>query len=543
MTSTTARAGLAIRTTTGAAVAAALILAGAGHLPSTAAAQTVRWASAGDALTLDPHAQNEQATLAMARQIHDMLINRDVDAEKVPALATSWRLVDDTTWEFALRRGVVFHNGNAFAADDVVFSVERAMAETSDLKSYLSSVTGVEAVDEHTVRITTDGPNPILPDWLTGIAIMDRDWAVEHGVETPQDFAAGQETHAVRNANGTGPFRVVSREGDVRTVLERNPDFWGTGEEAPAIERIEYRPVASAPTRVAALLSGEIDFLLDPPTQDLTRLEQAPGIRLAQVNQVRTIFFGLDVGADDLEGDDVDGANPFADPRVREAMYRAVDVEAIRGVVMRGLSVPAGIVTSPGVNGYSEALDARLPFDPDRARALLAEAGYPDGFRTTLHCPNDRYLNDEAICTAAVGMLGQVGIEVDLVSQTKSIHFADLHQREPAFYLLGWGVPTYDSEYVFNYLYHTTEGSRGAWNFTGYSNPELDRLVRTMQTEVDLDVRDALIGEAWEIAKRDMIYIPLHHQVVTWAMRDGLDVPIRVNNEPLFKYATVAPDY
>ncbi|MEQ8964212.1 MAG: ABC transporter substrate-binding protein [Azospirillaceae bacterium] len=522
------------------AAAAAVLALGALAGAPGAEAQTVRWASAGDALTLDPHAQNEAPTLAMQRQMYDALVNRDVSVAKVPGLAVSWEPVDETTWAFELRRGVTFHNGNAFAADDVVFSIERAMSETSDVKSYLSSVVSVEAVDDHTVHVTTDGPNPILPEWLTGILILDRDWAIEHGVETPQDFAAGEETHAVRNANGTGPFRLVSREPDVRTVLERNPDYWG---EAPSVERLDYTPISSAPTRLAALLSGELDFLTDPPIQDLGRLEQAGDIGLSQVNQVRTIFFGTDIAADDLEGDDVEGANPFADRRVREAIYRAIDIEAIREVVMRGLSVPAGMVTSPGVNGYAEELDERLPFDPDGARALLAEAGYPDGFATTLHCPNDRYVNDEAICTAVVGMLGQVGIDVTLVAQPKSIHFAEMQQNELEFYMLGWGVPTYDSEYVFNYLYHTTDGSRGSWNFTGYSNPELDSLVQSIQTEVDIAARDAMIREAWEIVNADLLYVPLHHQVITWAMREGLEVPIRVNDEPLFVHATVAPDF
>jgi peptide/nickel transport system substrate-binding protein len=308
---------------------------------------------------------------------------------------------------------------------------------------------------------------------------------------------------------------------------------------AHELDEIVYTPVASAPTRVAALLSGEIDFLLDPPVQDLERLAAAEGLAMQQVNQVRTIFLGMNVGADDLENDNVDGANPFADPLVRAAVYRAIDIEAIQNVVMRGLSVPAGMVTSPGVNGYSAELDERLEYDPALAEQLLEEAGYGDGFEVSLHCPNDRYVNDEAICTAVVGMLGQVGVTVNLISQPKSIHFAELQQGVQDFYMLGWGVPTYDSEYVFNYLFHTTDGTRGSWNFTGYSNPEMDELVQAMQTEVDLAARDELIAEAWEIANESMIYTPLHHQVITWAMNDGYDVPIRVNDEPLFKYATV----
>ncbi|NBB83212.1 MAG: ABC transporter substrate-binding protein [Alphaproteobacteria bacterium] len=503
------------------------------------AQNVIRWASAGDALTLDPHAQNEGPTTAMLRQMYDTLIERDIEAAKAPSLATSWTAADDTSWVFELREGVTFHNGNPFMANDVVFSINRAMSETSDFKSYLSSVTGVEAIDDYTVRITTDGPNPILPEWLTSIFIMDEEWSVENGVEQPQNYAEGEETYAVRNVNGTGAYELVSREPDIRTVMAKNDGYWGADMFAHELDEIVYTPVASAPTRVAALLSGEIDFLLDPPVQDLERLAAAEGLAMQQVNQVRTIFLGMNVGADDLENDNVDGANPFADPLVREAVYRAIDIEAIQNVVMRGLSVPAGMVTSPGVNGYSAELDERLEYDPALAEQLLEEAGYGDGFEVSLHCPNDRYVNDEAICTAVVGMLGQVGVTVNLISQPKSIHFAELQQGVQDFYMLGWGVPTYDSEYVFNYLFHTTDGTRGSWNFTGYSNPEMDELVQAMQTEVDLAARDELIAEAWEIANESMIYTPLHHQVITWAMNDGYDVPIRVNDEPLFKYATV----
>lgn len=518
-----------------ATTAAVAVAASAG---AADAQNVIRWASAGDALTLDPHAQNEGPTTAMLRQMYDTLIERDVDAAKIPGLATSWAPADDTSWVFELREGVTFHNGNPFNADDVVFSINRAMAETSDFKSYLSSVTGVEKIDDYTVRITTDGPNPILPEWLTSIFIMDQEWAAENGVEQPQDFAGGEETHAVRNVNGTGAYTLVSREPDVRTVLAKNADYWGADAFPNQTDEVIYTPVASAPTRVAALLSGEIDFLLDPPVQDLERLESAETLDLQQVNQVRTIFLGMNVGADDLENDDVEGANPFADRRVREAIYRAIDIDAIHNVVMRGLSVPAGMVTSPGVNGYSPDLDERLAYDPDLAEQLLAEAGYADGFQINLHCPNDRYVNDEAICTAITGMLGQVGIDVNLISQPKSIHFAEMQQREQDFYMLGWGVPTYDSEYVFNYLFHTTDGTRGSWNFTGYSNPDLDAMIQEIQTEVDMQARDALIAEAWQVANDSLIYTPLHHQVITWAMKDGLDVPIRVNDEPLFKFAT-----
>lgn len=502
------------------------------------AQNVIRWASASDALSLDPMAQNEGPTSQMLVQIYDTLIERDLNLAKRPGLAVSWMAADEDTWELQLREGVVFHNGNPFMANDAVFSLNRAMTEPSDFRNYLSSVTSVEAVGDYTIHVHTNGPNPILPDWLTGVFIMDEEWSIENDVETAQDFAAGEENFAVRNANGTGPYMVESRQPDVETVLVKNTTYWGADEFPNEADQIIYTPVGSAATRVAALLSGEIDFISDPPTQDLGRMSADPAVDVVDVNQIRTIFFGMNVASDDLENDSIEGVNPFQDIRVREAFYRAINIEAIQQVVMRGLSVPAGMITSPGVNGYTPELDTRLDYDIDAAAMLLAEAGYPDGFSITLHCPNDRYVNDEAICTAAAGMLGQIGIDVNLISQPRSIHFAELQQGVQDFYMLGWGVPTYDSEYVFNFLYHTPDGNRGSWNFTGYSNTDVDANIVAMASEVDLDARNAIIQATWEAVIPEYTYIPLHHQIISWAMADGISIPIRANDQALFKYAT-----
>ncbi len=513
----------------GAAVAALLL----GAAVDASAQNTLRWASQGDALTFDPHAQNEGPTNTANQQVYEPLIWRDADLEMQPGLALSWEAVEPTVWEFKLREGVTFHDGTAFTADDVVFSFERAQAETSDFGDYITSVESVEALDDMTVAIRTIAPNPILPNQLTELMMVSRAWAEEHGVQTPQDFAGGEENYAVRNANGTGAFTLTVREPDVRTVMEKNPDWWGLEEHPHNIDEIVYTPIANAATRVAALLSGEIDFLLDPPVQDLARIESTPGLKTVQTPQIRTIFFGLDTGPDDLHFSD---GNPFKEPKVREAMAMAINIEAIKDRVMRNLAEPAGIITSPGVHGYTEALNERPPFDVEGAKALMAEAGYADGFETTMHCPNDRYVNDEAICQAVVGMLAQIGIDVNLVAQSKSIHFAELQNGDYDFYMLGWGVPTLDSHYVFNFLY-TTEGS---WNFTGFSDERLDELTVAMEGTVDLAERDALIAEAWEIAKEANVYLPLHHQVITWAMVEGVDMPIEAQDSPHFAWARMS---
>ena len=201
---------------------------------------------------------------------------------------------------------------------------------------------------------------------------------------------------------------------------------------------------------------------------------------------------------------------------------------------MRGLSEPAGIITFPGVNGYTKDLDKRLPYDVDAAKKLLADAGYPKGFDVELRCPNDRYVNDEAICTAVVGMLGKIGVNVNLFAQTKSKHFKELKEDKGDFYMLGWGVPTLDSHYVFHYLYE----SGASWNKVNFSNSEVDAAIRVMEGEVDLDKRNAAIANAWKIVKDDISYLPLHHQVISWATKNNVDVPIRPNNEPLFRFAS-----
>ena len=291
----------------------------AGVAAAPAFAQTVRWAAAGDALTMDPHAQNEGPTHVMNHQVYDSLVFRDQAMKLAPRLATAWKITDDpNVWEFKLREGVKYHNGNPFTADDVVFSILRAKHENSDMKGLLTSVVEVTKVDEHTVRMRTDGPNPLLPNNLTNLFIMDREWSEANKVTLPQNYKAGDETFAVRNANGTGPFRLAKREPDVRTELERNEDYWGKGTYPMEVSKVVFTPVRSAATRVAALLSGEIDFLLDPPVQDLERLSAAKGIVVRSGPENRTIFFGMNQGVPELRSSDVKGKNPFADRRVRE---------------------------------------------------------------------------------------------------------------------------------------------------------------------------------------------------------------------------------
>ena len=503
-----------------------------------ASAETLRWARAGDSLTLDPHAQNEGPTHTLAHQIYEPLIIRDTAGEFQAALATDWAPSeeDPNVWVFNLREGVTFHDGSAFTAEDVVFSFERAKSETSAMKELLNSIVEVRAVDDLTVEFVTDGPNPILPSNFTNLFMMDKDWTEANDTVAVQDIANGETNFATTNVNGTGPFTLVSREPDVLTVLEQNPDYWGADEFPMQVTRIEYTPIQNAATRVAALLSGEVDFIQDVPVQDLERVDGTDGLTVKTAPQNRTIFFGMNVGAEDLERDSVDGANPLADVRVRQAMNMALNRDAIQQVVMAGQSVPAGMIAPPFVNGYTEALDAIPEGDMAAAQALMEEAGYGDGFSIQLDCPNDRYVNDEAICQAAVGMLGQIGVTVNLNAQPKAQHFPLIQNGTTDFYMLGWGVPTYDSEYVFNFLTHTKGEDRGSWNATGYSNPELDAKIVSLASETDLDARNATVAEIWQTVQDETLYLPIHHQVLNWGMADKVGIEVSPEDDPKFKF-------
>ncbi|NKB42821.1 MAG: ABC transporter substrate-binding protein [Alphaproteobacteria bacterium] len=502
------------------------------------AENTIRWSATGDAITLDPHAQNEGMTLATAQQIYEPLVNRDKTMALTPGLALSWGLSEDPTmWEFKLRQGVTFHGGQSFTADDVVFSFTRALKPTSDMKDIIGTVLDVIAVDDFTVRVVTDGPNPILPQQINDIFIMSRGWAEENAVTEPQDVAAGQETYAVRHTNGTGPFILELREPDVRTVLVKNETWWGLEEENPHnVDRIIFTPVSNAATRVAALLSGELDFVLDTPVQDLARVRRTPGLTVQSTAEVRAIFIGMDTGRAELRSSNAKGTNPFADIRVRHAINMAVDREAIVKRIMRGMAEPAGMLLSPGIGGYTSEIDALPTLDPEAARALLAEAGYADGFSVTLDCTNDRYMNDEAICQAVVGMLARIGITVRLDAKSKTLHFPKIQNNETDFYLLGWGSGTMDSHYHLDFLAMPDR----VWNRTGLDDPDLFAMIDGIATETDFAKRDAMINDAWLRIKGAQVYVPLHHQGLAWAMKERLSLPIQPDNQPQFRLARVA---
>ena len=496
---------------------------------TAASAETIRWARAGDSLTLDPHSQNEGPTHALAHQIYDPLLQRDMSGAIIPALATEWATLpgNPNVWRFKLREGVTFHDGAAFDSEDVVFSLNRAKQEGSEMQELLASVVDIRAVDAYTVDLETAGANPLMINNLTNMFIMDKGWAEANDVVMPQNVTAGETNYATMNTNGTGAFMLVSRSVDEKTVLTANPNYWGKDLYPTEVTEIIYTPIQSSATRVAALLSGEVDIIQDVPVQDLGRVAATDGLKVVTAAQNRVIFFGVD----NAEG-------PTSDVRVRRAMNIAINRDAIKQIVMRDQSDPTGVIMPPFVNGWTESLNEFPAYDLDAAKALMADAGYADGFSLTLNCPNDRYINDEAICQAAVGMMGQIGIDVTLDAKPKAQHFPFIKEGNSDFWMLGWGVPTFDSHYIFNYLLHTNGGSRGSWNPTGFSNADVDAMIVSLESETDLAARDATIAKIWEIVQDEQVHLPIHNQVLNWGMKDGINFDVQPEDQPHFQFLT-----
>ncbi len=502
-----------------------------------AQAATLRVADQGDALSMDPHSLNESLQLSFDGNMYEPLVERGKKMELVPALATKWTQTTPTVWRFELRKGVKFHDGTPFTADDVIFSFKRAASDGSDMKGYTNPIKQVRKVDDFTVDIETNAPYPILPDTLTTLGMMSQKWSVENKAENPVDRRKGIENTASFKANGTGPYRLKERQPDVRTVLVRNAQWWGKMDGN--VDEVIFTPISNAATRVAALLSGDVDVMEPVPLQDVDRLKSG-GFQVLQGPELRTIFLGMDQSRDELQFSSVKGKNPFKDVRVRKAFYQAIDIETIKDKVMRGASSPTNEMVAPAVRGFQSDLNKRTPYDPDAAKKLLAEAGYSDGFQVTMNCPNDRYVNDAAICQAIAANLARVGIKINLLAEPKATYFPKILRRDTSFYLLGWTPSTVDShDTMVNIMATPTGKGQGQFNLGSYSNPKFDELALKVQSEIDDKKRNAMIHEAFKIHQDDYGHIPLHQQALAWATRKNVSVVQLPNNYMYFKWINV----
>lgn len=519
-----------------AALATAVALAFAFALP--AEAKTLRWASKGDPQTADPHSQNESLTNLFAQEVYDTLVTRDKQLQLEPGLATEWVQVNPTTWRFKLRKGVKFHDGTPFTADDVIFSVQRAAHPNSNINVYAKAVGTPRKIDDYTVEFVQDKPNPVILQHLTTIFIMSKAWADKNKVRVPLDFKSKEETYAARNAMGTGPFILVAREPGVKTVLKKNPAWWGKHDGN--VDEIVYTPITSDATRLAALLSGQVDFILDPPPQDIARLKDNKDVKVLEGQENRVVFFGFDQARDELLYSNVKGKNPFKDKRVRQAVYQAIDVDAIKSKIMRGSALPTGAIT-PSQLASNPQHEKRLPYDPAAAKKLLADAGYPNGFEVTLDCPNNRYINDEAICIATAGMLAKVGITAKVTTMPRATYFPKLEKGDTSMYMLGWGGAITDAQTTLDPVLHSPneKTGKGGFNYGRYVNPKLDDLIDTAAVEPDPAKRKELIRQALAEHNEQAHHVPLHRQMIPWAMRSNVKVVHRADNWPMAEWVQI----
>ena len=518
---------------------ACLLLAAAPLAP----AKTLRWSSQGDATTLDPHSQNETFTNNTNNLVYEFLATRGKDMKFRPTLATSWQNTGPTTWVFQLRKGVRFHDGTPFTADDVVYSFDRARLSSVTFKLYANQSGTVRKLDDYTVEFTTPVPNPVMIESVGSIFIMSKRWCEKNGVAKPQDLTRKEDSYAQRNAMGTGRFRLVSYEPGVKTVHVKNEDWWGVKEGLfeGNVTGLEYRPITNAATRMAALRSGQVDFVLDPPVQDVAAMKADPALQVLDGSEVRIIMIGFDQWRDELQYSDVKGRNPFRDRRVRLALYQAVDIEAIKRAVMRGLSIPTGIpLPDPKGGGVPDSFEKRHPYDVAAAKRLLAEAGYPAGFGFTLHCPNDRYINDEKICVALAGMWARIGLNVKVETMPKAQYFPRATKRDFSAFMSGWGGGSSDAIFLLKPTMHSpnTQGAGDA-NYGGFRNEALDALIDRIDGDMDLARRQGMINEAIAILQSEVHVIPLHRQMIPWVSRKGVTVhhmPTNVFNPEWVKF-------
>src|SRR5450830_109459 len=503
-----------------------------------ASAVTLRIGNQGDALAMDPHSLSESLQFSILGNVFEPLVTRDRNFKLAPGLATDWKQTSPTVWRFNLRQGVKFHDGTPFTADDVIFSYERAKGEGSDLKSYVGQVKEIKKINDHAVDFILYAPFPILPEQISYWYMMSKKWCEANQATKPVDRRKGIENAASFRANGTGPYRVRERQPGVHTTYARNGNYWGKIDGN--VDEVIFTPIGNDATRVAALLTGELDVMEPVPLQDVERVKNSPKLKVLQGPELRIIFLGMDQKRDELLYSSVKGKNPFKDKRVRQAFYQAIDIDGIKKTVMRGASNPSALLVGPGINGFQPDMK-RLPYDVEAAKKLMAEAGYASGFEVSMNCPNDRYVNDARICQAVAANLARINVKINLQAETKGTYFPKILRRDTSFYMLGWTPSTYDSHNALNALVACVDDKgAGQFNLGAYCNPKVDELTKKIQAETDKAKRNAMIREAFEIHNADVGHIPLHQQSLAWGVSKKVQLVQLADNFMPFKWMSIS---
>lgn len=489
-------------------------------------AETVKWASRADIFSLDPNSIPSTSNLAFLNHIYEGLVRYDPTFQLEPALATEWELVDGKFWRFKLREGVKFHDGAEFTADDVVASFKRAADPASPLKGNMPLYKDIRKVDDHTVEIEVTTPSTLFLNDITNIFVFDAGWLTANNTEKPTDYSAGSEGYATGNANGTGPFKLESRQPDAMTVLLAHDGWWD--ERKHNIDRLEFIPITSAATRIAALLSGEVDIIDSAPIQDLDRLKADPNVKVIALTELRTVFVAFN-RRDTLPS----GAeNPFNDPKVRQAFELAIDRDLINARIMRGLARPSGSLIAPDIAGYAPELDIYQPADAEQAKALLEEAGKL-GLPFTYTCMNDESINEEDWCQGIANMLTRAGFAPSIDMAPRAVQSPKRSKGETEVFNISWAnEPTLDAFSLLSQVLSTKDGAYGVSNYGGWSVPALDDLVKQAAEATDPAERLKLEAAALKIAKDETLLIPLHQQPIAWATSAKVEsIDLRADNK------------
>ncbi|MBG0789081.1 MAG: ABC transporter substrate-binding protein [Desulfovibrionaceae bacterium] len=492
--------------------------------PEAPAKITLKLAMDADPVSLDPHVQLSGGMLQFSHMVFDSLVRYDQDMNFVPRLAEKWERIDDLTMRFHLRKGVKFHSGNDFTADDVVFTVDR-LKKSEDYKGLFEPFVGAKAVDAHTVDLITKKPYGLVLNMATYVFPMDSKFysGTDDKGKAKDTIVKTDYSFANENESGTGPFMVTHREQGVKTVFTRFADYW---DKTGNVEEIVLSPIKNDATRVAALLSGDVDFIMPVPPQDLERIDSTEGLKLVTMSGSRIITFQLN-----------QKRNPaLADTKVRLAMAYAYDNNGVVEKIMKGFATAAGQMSPKGYVGHNEALAPR--YDLEKAKALMAESGYPDGFEATMIAPNNRYVNDEKIAEAFVSMMSKIGIKISLKTMPKAQYWDEFDAQAADIQLIGWHSDTEDSGnfYEFLSMCRNTETGYGQYNSGNYCNAKVDELTLAAQTETDPAKRAADCQEVEKIQYDEAGFIPLHWQNLSWASKANMNTEevVNVMNFPYF---------